>query len=138
MKTQFVIGFLFRNDEVALIQKNRPEWQKGKLNGVGGHIEEGEKPSDAMKREFYEETGGFLESWEYYCTVIYPEAEIHCFRCFEPYILISKTDEVVSWYPIEHLPEVVIPNLTWLIPLALYDDDSLEDVKLATINKEKK
>jgi hypothetical protein len=33
-----VAGFLFRNNdtEVALIRKNKPDWQKGKLNGIGG------------------------------------------------------------------------------------------------------
>ena len=130
MKTQFVIGFLFKNDEVALIAKNRPEWQRGKLNGVGGHIENGETPLNAMRREFCEEAGGFLESWEYYCTMTYPDAEIYCFRCFEPYTPINKTDEVISWYLIDRLPKNVIPNLNWLIPLALYDDYFLEIVKI--------
>ena len=46
------------NEDVALIRKNRPAWQKGKLNGIGGHIEQTDKtPYDAMVREFEEETG---------------------------------------------------------------------------------
>ena len=39
--TEYVVGFAFdkKRENVALIQKNRPPWQKGKLNGIGGHIE---------------------------------------------------------------------------------------------------
>ncbi len=124
-KTQYVIGFLFRDSDVALISKNRPDWQKGKFNGVGGHIEDGESPADAMQREFYEEAGGWLESWEYYCTMVYPDAAVHCFRSFEPYSPISKTDELITWHSIYDLPVNVIPNLHWLIPLAMNDDDYL-------------
>jgi 8-oxo-dGTP diphosphatase len=42
--TQYVLGFLFdpSQKDVVLIKKLKPEWQKGKLNGVGGKIEEGE------------------------------------------------------------------------------------------------
>jgi 8-oxo-dGTP diphosphatase len=42
---------------VLLIQKNRPDWQAGKLNGIGGHVEEGETDREAMSREFQEEAG---------------------------------------------------------------------------------
>lgn len=35
--------------------KNKPDWQKGCLNGIGGKIEEGEKPIDAVFRELEEE-----------------------------------------------------------------------------------
>lgn len=56
---QFVCGFLFNRNckRVCLIRKNRPIWQAGKLNGVGGSIEPGETGPMAMAREFFEETG---------------------------------------------------------------------------------
>ncbi len=40
----YVLGFAFDEDYewVALIKKNRPQWQAGKLNGVGGKIEPNE------------------------------------------------------------------------------------------------
>jgi 8-oxo-dGTP diphosphatase len=43
---KYVVGFLFNSDtnKVCLIKKNRPQWQKGRLNGVGGHIEDGKAP----------------------------------------------------------------------------------------------
>ena len=37
---------------VVLTHKNRPAWQAGKLNGVGGKIELLESPVAAMVREF--------------------------------------------------------------------------------------
>jgi hypothetical protein len=32
----------------------------------------------------------------------------------------SKTDEKVDWYPVDNIPENVIDNLKWLIPMAVY------------------
>lgn len=56
----YVLGFAFDYEcpdlSVLLIRKAKPAWQKGKLNGVGGKIEPGEKPLVAMVREFFEET----------------------------------------------------------------------------------
>lgn len=59
VEIEYVLGFMFNEDEskVLLIMKNRPAWQAGKLNGVGGKIEAGETPIQAMEREFAEETG---------------------------------------------------------------------------------
>lgn len=55
----YVLGFLFSPDleSVALILKNRPAFLEGKLNGIGGHVEEDESPMSAVIREFEEETG---------------------------------------------------------------------------------
>ena len=38
--TEYVVGFMLSIDgeDVALIRKERPAWQKGRLNGIGGHI----------------------------------------------------------------------------------------------------
>lgn len=56
---RYVLGFMFSEDgtQVALIKKTKPEWQAGKLNGIGGKIEEKEAMHEAMIREFEEETG---------------------------------------------------------------------------------
>jgi 8-oxo-dGTP pyrophosphatase MutT (NUDIX family) len=50
MSEHMVLGFVFNRDfsEVALILRNRPKWQAGHYNGIGGHIEDGENPYDAM------------------------------------------------------------------------------------------
>ncbi len=53
-----VLIFLFRGDEVLLLKINKPTsiWH-GQLNGAGGHMEQGEDPLTAAKRELLEETG---------------------------------------------------------------------------------
>ena len=52
-QTKYVLGFLFTLNKVnvMLIEKDHLDWQKGKLNGVGGHIGEGESLMEAMCRE---------------------------------------------------------------------------------------
>ncbi len=68
--TEYVVGFAFDADlkEVALIRKKTPEWQAGLLNGLGGHVDEGETPEQAMVREFYEEGGveTNVDHWVYF------------------------------------------------------------------------
>lgn len=58
MFKDYVLGFAFdQYGACALIQKLRPDWQKGRWNGIGGHREPGEDGPTAMAREFREETG---------------------------------------------------------------------------------
>lgn len=61
-----VLGFAFDSyGRVALIRKNRPDWQRGKLNGIGGHVESDESVRVAMSREFSEETGVLIPADEW-------------------------------------------------------------------------
>lgn len=56
--TAYVAGFAFDQlQKVWLIRKLRPEWQAGKLNGIGGAVVRGERHAAAMSREFNEEAG---------------------------------------------------------------------------------
>jgi 8-oxo-dGTP diphosphatase len=76
MKTyefEFNVGFItFENDVLMLLRNKAPN--KGKWNGVGGHIEKGESPYQSMVREIKEETGlllptvnfGGILTWEGY------------------------------------------------------------------------
>ena len=124
---KMVAGFAFSetNKLVILIEKNRPDWQKGKLNAVGGHIETYDQtPHHAMWREFKEETGvetdpfawtNYLQlngrdwSVEFFCTNLPDES----FQSVQ-----SMTDEEVFTCPVLGLPYRVIYNLNWLIPLS--------------------
>ena len=73
--TSYVLGFAFdERGRVALIEKQKPEWQKGRYNGIGGKIEANEKcvpgasiGQVAMAREFEEETGVLIppKDWIY-------------------------------------------------------------------------
>jgi 8-oxo-dGTP diphosphatase len=68
---EYVVGFMFKTNmkQVVLIKKKRPEWQNGKLNGVGGRVEPGENPYAAMAREFKEETCVYFDGWKFFCTL---------------------------------------------------------------------
>lgn len=43
--------------ETLLVLKDKPAWQRGKLNLPGGKVEEGESPEQAATRELKEEAG---------------------------------------------------------------------------------
>jgi 8-oxo-dGTP pyrophosphatase MutT (NUDIX family) len=121
-RIQYVAGFLFEGDNVALIRKLRPAWQTGKLKGIGGHIEHGETPTQAMTREFLEETGYRTTATQWWPFAIL-SGENHVVHFFASYgalkELKSTTDEEVIVIPISEVTaENAIPNLTWLIPMA--------------------
>ena len=121
---RMVAGFLFDSNEqfVVLVKKNRPKWQKGKWNGVGGHIEENEEPRTAMRREFREETGLNVneERWSKFVEMYSPTWVVHFYYAFDESMKVRvNTDEDIRIFRIHDLPENTIPNLRWLIPLAL-------------------
>jgi 8-oxo-dGTP pyrophosphatase MutT (NUDIX family) len=122
--TEYVLCFVKHEQEVLLIVKAKPDWQRGLMNLPGGKIEPGETPIQAANRELLEETNlvshyttelGVIEGegWRVHvvgCCV----ADVHRWR--------SMTDEPIRWVPIHHavaLPDI-IPNLRIIIPLAAY------------------
>jgi 8-oxo-dGTP diphosphatase len=133
--THYVAGFAFdyARERVILIRKNRPAWQAGKLNGVGGHIESGESARGAMLREFEEETAGGRYYWDHFATVQgHDWGSVHFFRTLTDAafrLVQSTTDEQVEIHRIADIPwDECLPNLSWLIPLALYNHDFYEPV----------
>jgi len=66
-KTEYTLGFLFDNnlEKILLIKKNRPKWQKGFLNGIGGKFENNESKVECIHREFKEETNLDINTWDY-------------------------------------------------------------------------
>lgn len=132
---EYVLGFLFLNNRrsVVLIRKNKPEFQAGKLNGVGGRIESGEHPYAAMVREFLEETGKSTtpSTWRKFAILEFAGATVYCFSAHgdRSGLLIgsnSPTDEQVNVYFVDWLHEApmndIMPNLRWLVPMALSED----------------
>jgi 8-oxo-dGTP diphosphatase len=123
---QFVVGFLFEVDgnRVLLIEKKRPDWQRERLNGVGGRVEDGEDPYAAMRREFTEEAGVEVSDWYRFALLNDRRGwSIHFFSAFNSTAFDAAhpmTDEALRRFFVwqrDHLP--VIPNLRWLIPMAL-------------------
>lgn len=124
--TYYCLGFAFSlsGKTVMLIKKNRPEWQKGKLNGIGGRVEDDEMFYEAMVRECREETGLNISIWTEYAILSLPKAEIHVFHAFTNDILNchTLTDEKVLLYGVKSLTSNPhISNLPWLIAAALDD-----------------
>lgn len=99
---EYVVGLAFNReaDRVALIRKNRPDWQAGKLNGIGGKVEPGETPEQALTREYREEAGVIIAAhkWEQIARAQDDERRIIYFRCFDDAMLrvTSRTDEKVG------------------------------------------
>jgi len=120
--TQYVVGFFFSVDyqHVVLIEKLKPAWQKGKLNGVGGKIEPGETPEQAMQREFREEAGLDVVTWRKFCVLKWRGGEVHFFTATgDVYRVYSATEEIIRRIKVEHLEVFqIIPNLRWLVPMA--------------------
>lgn len=132
----YVLGFLFSQDKkhVALILKNKPEWQAGHFNGIGGKIEDGETPLQAMIREFKEEADYTCTEWREFANMKNSQFIVHCFVGYSDgkQQLTSLTDERVMRVLVNDVytnEYKTIPNLKWLIAMAL--DDGFE---LVTIN----
>lgn len=136
---QYVGGFLFHKRQmgplqqkiqVALVTKNKPDWQRGLLNCVGGKIEteRGETPLQAMVREFEEETKLMTMEFDWFPKITLTAADrtwqVFFFAAFwnSQAKLTGLKGKPVSWYPIEPLPSHVIPNLRTFIPLCLDRD----------------
>lgn len=123
---KYVTGFLFSNDtrHVVLIKKINPKWQRGLFNGIGGKIEANESSIDAMVREFCEETGVITQQTDWTCY-----ANIYRPNCYDVDVYFARSDlafnaktveqEQVHIIQLAELPNNMVPNLQWLIPLAL-------------------
>jgi hypothetical protein len=110
----WVLGFLFSEDleHVVLLQKTHPDWQSGRLNGIGGKIEPGESHRAAIWREGKEETGYDYDDWQYLrpFTSSKPGLHIHVFygvgdvdkvkTMTDEQIVICKVQSLKDgWYP---------------------------------------
>lgn len=132
---EYVLGFLFSYGfgEVVLIRKNKPEWQAGKLNGLGGSIEPADKsPLSAMRREFKEECGADIDNWGKFATMEGPGWRVDCFVAFRSRAYLyatvcTATEEKVGVYEPETFydldkeafsTEELLPNVFWLMSMA--------------------
>lgn len=133
---RYVAGFLFYGEDILLIRKAKPEWQRGKLNGIGGHVEEGENFRSAMVREFKEETGIDVDSWEHMASLHGETIESASNGPGRPFIVEFFRAEIplseprpipieeegagqpLEWHHVRTATAAVLPNLRWLIPMA--------------------
>ncbi len=129
----YVVGFLFRRppglgpfDEVALIEKKRPCYLAGKLNGIGGGVERGETPEQAMVREMREESGVETSpyDWKLFATLNterHDRIDFLYSTCDHAVKLQTLTDEPVGWLALSDIQDSpkLNPNLHFFIPMAL-------------------
>lgn len=126
----YVAGFLFNDTGtfVTVVEKKKfpPgfDWSQNPLNAVGGKIEEGETPEVAMVREFKEETGveTHRSDWDHFLEVHTSRWSVSFFRCFNSrYQAVTRTVEEERILDIQTRVPLsgVVPNLLWIIPMAL-------------------
>jgi 8-oxo-dGTP diphosphatase len=144
---EYVCGFMFDQSRmrVLLIRKQKPDWQRGLLNGIGGKIEyavpagyEGqgiqtlEIPAYAMAREFEEEAGIKTkpEDWTLFRTESFKHdrgsgAVVHFFYAVSNSAFWTATPQTferlerVSLYMMRNVREQMLYNLPYLIEMAL-------------------
>jgi 8-oxo-dGTP pyrophosphatase MutT (NUDIX family) len=124
MKQDYVLGFVFDpTGEAVLLQlKKKPDWMRNRFNGIGGHVEPGEAPGLAMSREAGEEAGLGELSWQQVCELRGEGFCIYVYASFTEEIGDHEApggSEMLKIVPTDKLPASCIPNLHWLIPMAL-------------------
>ena len=133
----YVLGFAFDEEKqnVLLIKKTKPDWQKGFFNGIGGKIEAGETSLEAMIREFKEECdiNTDVNDWRTYGTLQCKGFSIVCYKAFINLDRLKEhktmTEEMVIMFGVDVIRESsnnsipLISNVRWLIEAALDDND---------------
>lgn len=135
---RFSLGFIFDKElkEVLLIHKNRPSWQAGKINGLGGKVESEENGIACIVRETEEESGLKTSSdkWRYAALMKGPDWEIEVFYYIYDGPKEDATmneDQPVEWFAVQNLPDNVMYNLRWIIPLCI---DQLTRQEIDTVS----
>ena len=101
--TKYVVGIIFCENKVLLIRKNRPSWQSGGLNGVGGKVSAYESYYDAMVRECREECNLVISNWEYIGMLTdIVDYKVKYYKAYVPTFdtVCSNTDEKVEIFNI--------------------------------------
>ncbi len=131
--TSYVAGFAFRHNRegdhahVLLIRKNRPEWQAGLLNGIGGHVDVDEDMCiHAMVREFREETGieTSVRDWQHFVGLALPYGFVYFYVAsldaarFD--VFQKTTDEEPVSVCLDTPPVGTLANVPYLLSEASY------------------
>lgn len=123
----YVVGFDMdaRCWSVVLIRKATPGFMRGLLNGVGGKIERGESPIDAMVREYQEEAGVIVPRWTPFAIREFNSGVSgHFFyhsgsSCFAAKTMEKEKIELRFIEDLAHRREELVPDVSWLLPMAV-------------------
>lgn len=122
---EYVLAFpITPSSRVVLIEKRRPGWQVGKLNGLGGKMVPGETPRAAVRREVLEECGVDYEDWEHVGLMEGDGWRVHVFTATSEAFYVAKTmtDEVVGLHPTGAIKQgynSMVENLPALLSLVM-------------------
>lgn len=123
---KYVVGFVFNKDldSVLLMHKNRPAWQNGLINGLGGKVDEGEDTFATVSREIEEESGLVIpkEDWVKAGKVYSNSFDMDVFGyIYEGQMsdAVTKEDEPIEWFKVSDLPQNTIENVPWLVNITL-------------------
>jgi 8-oxo-dGTP pyrophosphatase MutT (NUDIX family) len=117
--------------KVALVKKNRPDFQIGLYNGVGGRVELGESSVQAMVREAYEEAGltSTKDDWLFFHHERHPSGKCLNFYIVDvpglEFVVKTKTDEPIRIFDywesgrIIADPSLLLFNVPWLFMMGI-------------------
>lgn len=128
----YVVGFITDNKRVLLINKNRPKWQEGLFNGIGGKVEENESPLDAIIRETKEESGLDIQEWNFIEEVTFQNGvTLHVYSAHISSIEIEKyeslTDEKLTFHNKDELPNNLVKGVEYIIKNQVFKSTEIKE-----------
>ena len=140
---QYTVGLCFdtTGDNLLLMRKGRPSWQKGLLNGVGGKIDPYESALACMIRKFLEEAGirTRTDQWHFVLTLVddtAPKVSVYFFTIFDTGVfqdaVTQDEDEPLERFDTQEFLGTLMErrditaDLQWFIPFIALDHNSLD------------
>lgn len=123
---RYTLCFVINNGQILMLLREK-EPNQGLWNGLGGHIEAGETPLEACRREVSEECGlrltqfhfGGILSWQSWD---FPPGGIYLFTAQTQDRTVQASHEgSVQWFPVEWVlsSQVVVENIHHFLPSLL-------------------